>query len=245
MQSNSFKLNAGKTHFLTMGTAEKLRTINEDLKVNMDGVTLKETEDKFEVLLGIKMQSNLKWSEQVETLSGKLKTRVNGLNRLRYSMGKTNKQNIVQGLFNSVLCYCLPLFGGCNTNEIQNLQIQQNRAARIVLNLPPRFNRETMFQRLGWMSVQQLVAYHSLLAVYRVRQSQEPEYLARSLSRDNYRGNIIVDNSRLGLYNRSFVPRSSTLWNSLPTSLRKTAKIGCFKQELRKWVEGNVEMFTD
>ena len=80
MQSNSFKLHAGKTHFLTMGTAEKLRTISEDLKVKMDGVTLKETEDKFEVLSGIKMLSNLKWSEQVETLSGKLKTRVNGLN---------------------------------------------------------------------------------------------------------------------------------------------------------------------
>ena len=41
MQSNSFKLNAGKTHFLTMGTAEKLQTLNEDLKVNLDGESLK------------------------------------------------------------------------------------------------------------------------------------------------------------------------------------------------------------
>ena len=58
----------------------------------MDGVTLEEREDKFELLLGVNVQSNLKWSEQIETLTGKLKTRVTGLNHLRHSMSKTNKQ---------------------------------------------------------------------------------------------------------------------------------------------------------
>ena len=228
-----------------MGTAEKLQTMNEELVVKMDGMTLEESEDKFELLLGVKVQSNLKWSEQVETLAGKLKNRLTGLNHLRHSMSKTNKQTIVQGLFNSVLCYCLPLFGGCNTTELKNLQIQQNRAARIVLNLPPRFNRDIMYKRVGWMSVQQLIAYHSLLVVYRVRQSKEPEYLARPLSRDNYRGNIIIENSRLGLYKSSFIPRASALWNTLPAVLRNTAKVGTFKMELRKWVDANVRKFID
>ena len=165
----------------------------------------------MELLLGIKMQSNLKWSEQIQYLSGKLRNRLNGLDKLKHIMGRANKKNIVQGLFNSVLCYCLPLFGGCNNSEVQLLQSHQNRAGRIVLNLPPRFNRDTMFSMLGWMTVQQLIAYHTVLLVYRVRQSQEPEYLARTLSRDNYRGNIVVENSRLGLFKKSFIPRGSTL----------------------------------
>ena len=245
MQSNSFKLNAGKTHFLTMSTADRLQTLDQQLQVLMDGVILEESIDKFEVLLGISVYCNLKWSEQIENLTGKLKKRLTGLDKLRFTMNKNNKKNIVQGVFNSVLCYCLPLFGGCNTSEIKVLQVQQNRAARIVLNLPPRSNRNSMYERLGWMSVQQLIVYHTLLAVHRIRKSKEPEYLASSLLRENYRGNIIVENSRLGLYKNSFVPRGSTLWNKLPRDLRNIDKIGKFKKELRNWVSDNVMKFAD
>ena len=244
MHSNSFKLNADKTHFLTMGTSERLQTLENQLEVVMDGVILEESIDKYAVLLGVKIQCNLKWGEQIKTLTGKLKQRLAGLDRLRLIMNKASKKNM-QGVFNSVLCYCLPLFGGCNITEMQTLQVQQNRAAQIVLNLPPRTNRNYMFDKLGWMTVQQLIVYHTLISVFRIRQSKEPEYLARALGRDNNRGNIIVENSRLGLYKRSFVPRGSTLWNKLPRELRILAKIGKFKKELRKWVADNVEKFAD
>ena len=243
MNCNKFKLNADKTHLLTVGTSERLQTITEGLEVYMDEVKLVETEGKVEMLLGIKMQSNLKWSEQIEYLSCKLKNRLNGLDKLKHIMGKTNKRSIVQGLFNCVLCYCLPLFGGCNSSEVKVLQSHQNRAGRIVLNLPPRFNRDSMFSMLGWMTVQQLIVYHTVLAVYRIRNSREPEYLARALNRDNYRGNIVVQNTRLGLYKKSFIPRGSTLWNGLPKELRKTKKIGSFKKELRRWIMDNISRF--
>ena len=111
------------------------------------------------------------------------------------------------------------------------------------MNLPPRLNRDTMFSMLGWMTVQQLIAYHTVLLVYRVRQAQEPEYLARALRRDNYRGSILVENSRLGLFKKSFIPRGATLWNSLPNELRGIPKLGSFKKELRKWIMQNINRF--
>ena len=154
-------------------------------------------------------------------------------------MSKSSKKNIVQGVFNRVLCYCLPLFGGCNISEVQSLQ------TRIVLNLPPRSSRQSMFDKLNWMTVNQLIAYHTLIAVFRIRNSQEPEHLASQLRNDNYRGNIIVKNSQLGLYKKSFVPRGSTLWNKLPEELKNSRKIGKFKMDLRKWVGVNVARFLD
>ena len=102
------------------------------------------------------MQSNLKWSQQIESLEDKLKTRLTGLEKLKYVMNRFTKKNIVQGVFTSVLCYCLPLFGGCNVSEIKIFQVQQNRAARCVLNLPPRTSRDSMYDKLGWLTVQQL-----------------------------------------------------------------------------------------
>ena len=211
----------------------------------MDGVTLEASPEKSEKLLGVQIQVNLKWSQQIESLTSKLKTRITGLEKLKYVMGCSTKKNIVQGVFNSVLCYCLPLFGGCSKAEINQLQIQQNRAAHCVLTLPPRTSRAVLFDKLGWLTVQQLIAYHTMIAVYRVREKKEPEHLANFLTRDNVYGNIIVQKSKLELYRNSFVYRGSTLWNKLPKELRKLSKIGDFKKRLRTWIGESVTRFAE
>ena len=244
MQSNRFKLNTDKTHFMTVGTSVRLQQVQEDLVVTMDGVTLKESDEKSEELLGITVQCNLKWSKQIESLKRKLSSRLSGLEKLKRIMSRSTKKNIVEGVFNSVLCYCIPLFGGCNKADLNLLQIQQNRAAQCVLNLPPRTSRSVLFDKLGWLTVEQLIAYHTLITVYKIRMKREPEYLAGSLLRDNHYGRIIVKHSNLGLYRNSFVYRGSTLWNKLPRDLRSEMKIGAFKRKLKSWVEFNVERFA-
>ena len=114
----------------------------------MDGVILDESEERSEVLLGVIIQCDLKWSLQLEALTAKLKTRLTGLLKLKYVMDKSNKISIIQGVFISVLCYCLPLFGGCSQAALNVLQVQQNKAAQITLNCPPRTSRNLMFDKL-------------------------------------------------------------------------------------------------
>ena len=152
----------------------------------MDGVILKETKENAESLLGIKVQNNLKWSIQIQSLSSKLKQRLAGLEKLKYVMSCSAKNTIVKGVFNSVLCYYLPLFGGCSKEDLDLLQTQQNKAARIVLNYPPRSNRDSTFDKVKWLTVRQLIAYYSLLAVYRIRTSKQPENLHGLIARDNH-----------------------------------------------------------
>ena len=247
MASNSFKLNADKTHFLTMGTKRRLQILDQQLLVVMDGVTLDESEDQKELLLGITIQNDLEWSHQIKALVSKLKKRLAGLERLRYVMGSTTKKNIVEGVFNSVLCYCLPLFGGCSNIEQKSLQVQQNKAARIVLSMPPRSNREYMYSKLGWLTVNQLTVYHTLIAIYRIRLSEDPEYLAGILGRTSRQGQniIIVENIKLGLVRNSFTFRGAIQWNNLPQTLRTEMKIGIFKKALKKWVFENIPRFKD
>ena len=94
MASNSFKLNAGKTHFLTMGTRIKLAGLSEAMEVVMDGVVLEESKEKSEVLLGIKIQNNLEWLSQIEVLRMKLKKRLGGLANLKRIMGFNDKSRV-------------------------------------------------------------------------------------------------------------------------------------------------------
>ena len=78
MSMNKFKLNAGKTHMLTVGTQKRLNSESNKLKVYMDGLQLKESETGCEILLGCVIQKDLKWNKNVKELKEKLKKRLEG-----------------------------------------------------------------------------------------------------------------------------------------------------------------------
>ena len=143
-------------------------------------------------------------------------------------------------MFNSVLVYCLPLYGGCNVADLKSLQVLQNRAGQVVTYSPPRANRELLYSKLKWLTVNQFVAYNTLLTVFKIRQTGEPEYLAKFLKNDNRLGSIIVPHTKLTLAKDSFVWRGSETWNSLPPRIRTCTKIAQFKAGSKQWVLDNI-----
>ena len=102
-----------------------------------------------------------------------------------------------------------------------------------------------MYDVLGWLTVNQLVHYHTLLAVYRIRQSGEPEYLAQSLCNDNINGHIIIRSTRLTLLQKSFKFRGACNWNDLPQSVRNIQRIGQFKKMIKAWIKEKIPRFLD
>ena len=119
------------------------------------------------------------------------------------------------------------------------------RAGRIVTYKPPYTNRNELYDQLGWLSVAQLVVYHTLLLVFKLRKTGEPEYLAGILKNDSRTGRIIVPNVKLGLAKNSFCFRGSENWNELPQVLRNSLKIGAFKRGVRKWITENIPRFIE
>ena len=110
---------------------------------------------------------------------------------------------------------------------------------------PPRTARDLMFDKLDWLSVNQLIAYHTLMQVFKIRNSGEPEYLSRILGNDNRNGRILIPNSDLTLAKRSFCFRGAQLWNTVPASIRNSPKIGVFKIKTKNWVKNCVSRFPD
>ena len=245
MQGNKLKLNANKTHLLTVGTKERLRVQQSSVVVRMDGFQLEESEDKVETLLGIQVENGLKWHKQVQALQNKLKKRLTGLTNLTNVLPYSLMKRVTEGIFTSVLVYCLPVFGGCDKYELESLQTMQNKAARLVTNSPIRTRRKELFAQLDWLTVNQLVFYHSALTTYRIRSSSEPEYLSNIMSRDSRSGRIIIPNTKLSLAMKSYCYMDASQWNSLPHSIRNIQKIGLFKSEVKTWIKTNVTQFVD
>ena len=89
----------------------------------------------------------------------------------------THLKMIAEGVFMSKLSYLIALWGGCGKVLKQSLQKIQNKAAQAVTrsdwSVPSREN----LKQCGWMSVSQLAFFHSVLLVYKTRQSKRPRYL--------------------------------------------------------------------
>ena len=245
MEENKLKLNADKTNMMTLGTDQRLKLPGNKVEVQMDGVILGESDNLHEVMLGVTFQPNLKWDQQIVELSKKLKKRIAGLAHVKFVLPYQLRKTVSEGIFNSVLCYCLPLFGGCKVSDMNDLQVLQNRVAKIVTHSPPRTNRNKMFDQLNWLTVNQLIKYHTLLAVFRFRMTGEPEYFASSFCVTNRNNKIIVKNSNLTLLRNSFRYRGSLDWNLLPAHVRNMSRIGQFKKELKSWIKSNVARFPD
>ena len=152
---------------------------------------------QFETLFSCMIEPDLKWHKQVDKLLLRLKVRLAALHHLKGRTPFLLKKRITEGIFTRVLTYCLPVFGGCDKGEIYSLQVMQNKAARLVTNLGQRASREAMYKQVGWMTVNQLVFYHSVLATFRIRQSKEPEYLYSIMNRNNRANKIIITNTQL------------------------------------------------
>ena len=102
-----------------------------------------------------------------------------------------------------------------------------------------------MFNYLDWLTVTQMIRYFTLIAVYRIQKTKEPEYFSGTFSNLNHRGKIIIQNTRLSLAKNSFRIRGGVDWNLLPSSVKNEANVSSFKKSLRKWVKENTPQFLD
>ena len=102
-----------------------------------------------------------------------------------------------------------------------------------------------MFLQTGWLTVRQLIQYHTALAIYRIRDSKEPEHLSKILLKENRVNKRIIPNTTLSLAKRSFCFRGAEEWNQLPEAVRSCGKIGVFKAKLKSWILENIPPFGE
>ena len=96
------------------------------------------------------------------------------------------------------------------------------------------------------MSINQLVAYTTIITIFKIKSFREPLYLARRLGFTNGQRDGILTQRRhhditkidfkLARGRESFLYQGSKLWNSLDLPLKMEENIKIFKQKLREWI---------
>ena len=253
MVTNRLKLNDDKTHLLVMTTGLDRRRAMAKTQVKIMTPSEIISPSKSEKLLGCVVHDDLKWVEHLrdnkENLIGSLNTRLGALKKIQRIASFKNRKMISEGLFMSKLSYLIAVWGGCGAVLKKSLQIIQNKVARVVTRLDWLTPASELLQQCGWLSVNQLVFYHSVLLVYKVRLNKTPRYLDTMHNSWSYQYRTrqaesglvkMVGRPRLEITRNSFRWRAANQYNQLSADIRNSETLVIFKLRVKTWIKINV-----
>ena len=249
--NNRLKLNDDKTHLLIMMTRNKRRLLDIDIQINTQSEVIKPI--KSEKLLGIIIQEDLRWTEYIQnhenSLIKQLTARVSALKLVSKFSSFKVRLMVANGIFISKLIFQISLWGGTAEYLLDSLQIIQNKAARFVTRRGIYTPRYELLRHCGWLSVRQLIFYHSVVLIHKTIMAKAPQYIYNKLSSEFPYNTRLAESealrmgpefqAKLEITRRSFMHRGTSSYNLLPADLRKVRKIEDFKLKVKTWVAEN------
>ena len=270
VSDNKLVCSGEKTKLLVIGTSElKLsRITKKNITFNITVAGHEVTDSSSEKLLGMIINDKLTWTnhlygnDQHEGLVTKLSKRAGIISKLSYMMPKDRLKTMAEGIFFSLLTYGIQVYGGVwgldtlNFTESRtrsftkednyNIQVIMNKVLRSLTGLPRETPIRLLLEKSGYLSVQQLAAYHTLVTTFKVLLNKEPVYIFNNLSQNtnNFEitraPNAFHPRYKLSTTRQGFMYQAQKLYNLLPASISRSENPIIFKNAVKPWIKLNI-----
>ena len=236
---NRMKFNDGKTEFLIMGTANKLKKVNFD-EIKIGQVQIKAA--KKAKNLGVMYDCEGKLILQVSNICKIGFYRVRNLAKIRKSLDLKTAKIAAAAFTTSSLDYCNALLHGLPKKQINKIQLVQNSAARVVMGLKKHDHITHARKELHWLPIEARCKFKIITLTWKALNNMGPTYIKDLLKvkscRPGLRSNksIILEipkTNLTGCGNRAFCKAGPVLWNDLTEELRNTENLDTFKARLK------------
>ena len=103
-------------------------------------------------------------------------------------------------------------------------------------------------RQCNWLSVEQLIHYHTLVTVFNIVKNERPKYLFDKLCQEhhyNTRSTIKYGETftaRSALASNSFCYRGALLYQRLPAEIRDAGSSSVFKRKAKEWIRANFQI---
>ena len=249
MGDNKLVINDEKTHLLVMGAGgSKLQAARSEVRIYTGTVMVAPVET--EKLLGLNIHQSLKWKEHIisnkKSMTKTLTARLNALKKLSVNANFKTRLMVANSCFMSIIIYMISVWGGTEDYIVKAVQVMQNKAARCVTKQGWFTPTKRLLLQCNWLSIHQLIFFHTALQVWRVSNTKCPVYIDTKLqlskTRSSAQGNLRVPVVERSLASKSFMVRSAVIWNQIPPDIRNCKTLGVFKKNLKQWIKVNVEI---
>ena len=193
-------------------------------------------------LLGLTFSNDLTWGDYIKSIAKSAAMKVGSLYRARHYLSPECILHLYKSLIRPHMEYCCHLWAGASSDALSLLDRIQKRVVNIV--------GPTLATSLQPLSIRRDVASLSLFyKFYHGRCSAEllslvppPKVSQRvtRLSSQCHPFTVAVPLCRKSFYSRSFFPRTSSMWNSLPLSCFPAAyDLHSFKSRVNSFLSRN------
>ena len=247
-----------------MTTRQKRRHLDTS-SITINTPTAVITPSKVERLLGAQVHQDMHWKEHLllndDSLIKSLNKRAGAIKKISRAASFKTRKMIANGIYMSKLIYLMPVWMGCEDYLVNALQVSMNKVARLVTKRDIFTPTSVLLKQCGWMSVKQLMAYHSIVLLHKTLKNQTPSYLFQKVTSGTEQYNTRqaaeyaaallaagameqpgVENCELEVTKSSWCWTSVSMYRRLPPGLRAEDKLGKFKTMLKGWVAMNIDI---
>ena len=237
--NNLMKANVKKTKVMILGTPVKTSKIDH-VKVYMNNV---ENVTCFKYL-GVQIDVNLKWKEQINNICRKVCTSLAVMRRVKPFVPRSSLITIYNTMVLPHFDYAITIWSSCSVINLNKLQKLQNTAMRIILSVPYRTHINDMLRTLGFMNIRDRIIYLTGCMMYKVKNEIAPSYLNELFrpvstihsvnTRGSVNGDLYVPKCNTNYGKSSFQYKGSVLWNVISKDIRQVNSLMQFKNKLKE-----------
>ena len=190
-------------------------------------------------MLGIVVDSELKWLPHLETIRKKLARNLYLLSQLKNYVDVEALKMFFYAHILPHVNYASPVWDGCAEDHKIKINSLYRRASKLIL-LKEQINTDLKIKKLGFLTMEEQLFYNKALLVFKILNDQAPNYLEALLCRATVRYgslNLIKPFSRRDLFQTSLSFSGADNWNKLPCELKKIKTISSFKRNLKKHIK--------
>ena len=232
---NELVPNFEKSNYIIMGCPRNDIILNITL-----GEKTLEMNKKTKVL-GVVIDSQLKFDSHIEEISHKISNKISFFSRIRHILPKYYLNFLYQSLVSPLFDYCDVVWGHTYDIHLNKLYVLQRRAARVMTFSNFDEHSEELFKDLNWMTIEKRIKFHSILYIYKSLNGLNSnnsnkffEFTSHYSRRTSDRLKLKVPNIKLNFLANTLFFKGIKAYNELPFNLRNLQNFRKFKTELMK-----------
>ena len=242
--NNGMALNSSKTKSMVIGTRARLSSNTESLSVKLGSDPISNSD--CEKLLGVYIDSTLKWDHHVTHLLRKVSGKLNMIKKIKHFLPLDLRVTLFNSLIKPVLEYCCSVWGNCFADDLKRILKFQKYAARTLLDADYLSRSVPLFNKLKWLPIDSLITISKLCTLFKCFSYQAPPYLSDQFTQIS---NLHKHSTRSSTLNklypdtnlcktdsgrRTFSYSGSILWNDLSLTSKSYTSFKSFRRNCLK-----------
>ena len=234
LYDHKLSLNISKSKFMIIGGRRKLNSINE--------VSLKIRDKELDRInsykyLGVIINESLSWADHIEYVQGKVSQRLGLLQRIKCLLPRETRELFVKTMILPILDYADVVWGDkSNVTLMGNIQLLQNKAAKLILDRPKHSSATEALTQLGWDTMAIRRRFHRLFLVHKglnglIDWNFNFNHFRNIHSYNTrFNNNICKPRSRHSWGQHRFICHAIDDWNTLPKDIQNISDFFTFKR---------------